>query len=152
MDMFGNFLIVLFFLVSLISSNVYAECFSEAGEKYKIDPLLLRAIAQVESSMNPQAINDNRNGSQDIGIMQINSSHLTRLGKSGITREKLLADACLSVMVGAEILAGFILRFGYTWRAVGAYNAGSGGDRDSLRKRYAIKVINEYRHLKKSSQ
>jgi soluble lytic murein transglycosylase-like protein len=150
--MFLKISIAVFLLMSLISSEVYAECFSEAGLKYKIDPLLLRAIAQVESSMNSQAINVNRDGSQDIGIMQINSSHLERLAKSGITREKLLADTCLAVMVGAEILAGFVKKFGYTWRAVGAYNAGLGDGRDSLRKRYAIKVVSEYRRLKNNSR
>ena len=42
-----------------------ARCFDEAGKKHAIDPLLLEAIAHVESSMNPKAINMNRNGTQD---------------------------------------------------------------------------------------
>lgn len=133
----------------LTMKNVNARCFDEAGKKHDIDPLLLKAIAQVESSMNPQAVNANRNGTQDIGLMQINSSHLQRLGKQGVTRELLLNDPCVSVMVGAEILAGFIARFGYTWRAVGAYNAGSGSGRrqDELRENYAQKVVKQYQIL-----
>ncbi len=131
-----------------ISAVAYANCFSEAGDKYGIDPLLLKAIAQTESSMNPQALNRNKNGSEDIGLMQINSAHLERLRKSGITRESLLNDTCMSVMVGADILAGFVSQFGYTWRAVGAYNAGGGDGRDPLRERYAMKVVRKYLQLK----
>jgi soluble lytic murein transglycosylase-like protein len=131
-------------------TNGHARCFDKAGKKHAIDPLLLEAIAYVESSMNSKAVNVNRNGTQDIGLMQINSSHLQRLGKQGVTRELLLNDSCISVMVGAEILAEFITRFGYTWRAVGAYNAGAGlgKRRDELRDRYAQKVVRQYQILK----
>lgn len=142
-----RFFICLLVLAATPAPDAYAGCFAEAGKKYSIDPLLLQAIAQVESSMNPQAINHNRNGSEDLGLMQINSSHLARLRKDGITRQQLLDDACLSVMVGAGILSEFITQFGYTWRAVGAYNAGGGAGRDLLRERYATKVIREYRRL-----
>ncbi|MBB3211518.1 soluble lytic murein transglycosylase-like protein [Herbaspirillum sp. Sphag1AN] len=137
-------------VILLAMTNVHARCFDEAGKKHAIDPLLLEAIAYVESSMNPKAVNVNRNGTQDIGLMQINSSHLQRLEKQGVTRELLLSDSCLSVMVGAEILAQFIARFGYTWRAVGAYNAGAGlgKQRDELRDRYAQKVVKQYQILK----
>jgi len=130
-----------------MASNAYATCFDEAGKKYQINPLILKAIAQVESSMDPTAINHNRNGSVDIGLMQINSTHIPRLNKNGITREQLMTDACTSVMVGAEILAGFIAQFGYTWRAVGSYHAGAGAGRDDIRQRYVIKVAEQYQRL-----
>ena len=108
-----------------IATSAHAECWFDAGQRHNIDPLLLYSIAKVESSLNPSAINRNRNGTYDIGLMQINSTHLPRLSKAGITREKLLNDSCTSVMAGAQILSGFISRHGYTWEAVGAYNAGS---------------------------
>jgi len=140
-------LALMLWLMSAVLLSARAHCFEEAGTKFGIDPFLLKAIAQVESSMNPKAVNHNRNGTQDLGLMQINSSHLVRLSKDGVTREKLLNDECLSVMVGAEILSGFITRFGYTWRAVGAYNAGGGSSRDNLREQYARKVVREYRRI-----
>jgi len=130
-----------------MASSAGATCFNEAGEKYQINPLLLKAIAQIESAMNPKALNHNRNGSVDIGLMQINSIHMPRLIKNGITKEKLMTDACTSVMVGAEILAGFIYQFGYTWRAVGSYHAGSAQGRDDVRQLYVIKVSQEYQRL-----
>lgn len=128
-------------------SLAHADCFEKAGRKYAIDPLMLEAIATVESSMNSRALHRNGNGSEDVGLMQINSVHFPYLAQRGVTRARLRNDACLSIMVGAEILAGFIARFGYTWRAVGAYNAGGGQAREGLRERYAARVVRRYRAL-----
>ncbi len=80
----------------------------------------------------------NRDGSRDIGLMQINSSWLPTLASHGIA-EYHLFDACTSIHVGAWILAGNVSRLGYTWEAVGAYNARSA----PLRRAYAQKVHRE---------
>jgi soluble lytic murein transglycosylase-like protein len=129
------------------SSVVAKDCFTLAGERHGIDPLLLVAIAEIESSMDPRALNKNRNGTYDVGLMQINSTHLPRLRKVGITKRQLIDEPCTSIDTGASILAGFIARHGYTWNAVGAYNAGSASSRASERKAYATKVWRAYRRL-----
>lgn len=67
----------------------------------------------------------NENGTEDVCLMQINSSNFDGLARYGITREKLLDDPCTCVQVGAWILSEKIRRYGKTWRAVGAYNAKS---------------------------
>ncbi|KVT90665.1 lytic transglycosylase [Burkholderia ubonensis] len=130
-----------------VSGAAAQDCFTKAGERHGIDPLLLAAIAKVESAMNPRAMNHNRNGTYDIGLMQINSSHLPRLIKVGVTHKRLIDEPCTSIDTGASILAGFIERHGYTWNAVGAYNAGSSPKREPARKVYATKVWREYRQL-----
>ncbi|QVN00337.1 transglycosylase SLT domain-containing protein [Pseudomonas rhodesiae] len=127
-----------------------AYCWEEIAGRYDIEPELLQAIAAVESGYQADAVNTaNSNGTRDIGLMQINSMHLPRLLKLGITEERLLNEPCLSVEVGASILAEFIQRFGYNWTAVGAYNAGpgSGPERDVLRQRYAEKIWARYEAL-----
>lgn len=97
-------------------------CWDEAAQKYGLNVYLLHAIAKTESSLNPSAVNRaNVNGSYDVGLMQINSSWLPRLRQFGIT-EKDLYEPCISIDVGAWILAYNIRRFGNTWAAVGAYN------------------------------
>jgi soluble lytic murein transglycosylase-like protein len=123
------------------------DCWTRAGERHGIDPLLLLAVAKVESALNPRAMNRNRNGTYDIGLMQINSSHLPRLVKVGVTHKRLIDEPCTSIDTGASILAGFIDRHGYTWNAVGAYNAGSSPKREPARKAYATKVWREYHAL-----
>lgn len=138
-------------LVAWMGSNqALAYCWDEAASRHDLEPELLQAIAAVESGYRAQAMNHtNRNGTRDIGLMQINSIHLPRLLKQGITEERLLSEPCLSVEVGASILAEFVRRFGYNWTAVGSYNvgAGPGPQREALRMRYAEKIWARYEAL-----
>jgi len=123
----------------------WRSCFEQAGTYYRISPDLLEAIARTESSLDPLALNtSNRNGSWDIGLMQVNSRHLSTLLSWGITADQLY-DPCTSIWVGAWILAGNITRYGYTWRAVGAYNAGYGNrpTDEERRNEYAGRIIRQ---------
>lgn len=99
-------------------------CFEEAAQYHNVDPWLLMSIAYVESRFNPKAVNRNKNGSYDTGMMQINSIWIPTLKKKGIDKS-LLNDACASTYIGAWILSDNIRRYGYNWRAIGAYNSGN---------------------------
>lgn len=118
-----------------------SQCMQDAGKKYNIHPYLLWAIAKQESSFNPRAVGKNSDGSEDIGLMQINSTWLGtpekpgRLFKLGIRRHHLF-DPCISIDVGAWVLAHNFKQFGVNWRAVGAYNAKT----EWKRERYARKI------------
>lgn len=114
-------ILILFFFI-IIPYQVMAFCFEEAGNLYGISPLLLRAIAEVESGLNAVAINKNPDGSYDFGLMQINSFWAQVLG---IKNWLLIGDPCNNVKVGAWILRQCIDRYGYNWEAVGCYNARS---------------------------
>ncbi|WP_454875397.1 lytic transglycosylase domain-containing protein [Paraburkholderia xenovorans] len=103
-----------------------SACFEVSGAKYHIDPRLLWAIAETESSGRASAQNlthVSRTGTVDLGLMQINSSWLPTLARYGITREQLMADPCLNIDVGAWILARIIKQQGARWDAIGAYNS-----------------------------
>lgn len=82
--------------------------------------MLLECIAKIESRLDAEAINRNKNGSIDIGLMQVNSYWIKTLG---LDRQRLTTDACYNTMVGASILKQCIDRHGYTWEAIGCYNA-----------------------------
>lgn len=113
-------------LIAAACAGAQAFCFREAGERYGVAPELLQAIAKVESSLNPRAINDGHKaatGSIDIGLMQINSSHLKRLSTWGITQDSLLKEPCLNVMVGAWLLVQHMAQNGHDWNGIGSYNA-----------------------------
>lgn len=97
-------------------------CMAKAAALHHVDLSLLRAIAKVESNMNPKAVGNNTNGTSDTGLMQINDWWLPTLAKHGIKKSDLL-DPCTSAYVGAWILAHSIKKHGLTWRAVGAYNS-----------------------------
>jgi len=119
-----------------VAVTTRAACFEEASARYRLPVALLKAISTIESSGNPRAINRNRDGSYDIGHMQINSRWLPQLKQYGIT-EASLFDACTNTHVGAWILAQNIYRLGYNWDAIGAYNASS----PTKRMAYARKVV-----------
>lgn len=134
-------------LLLVFAGTVSANCWIEAARRNSLEPELLYAIALVESELKPHAVNHNTDGSRDIGVMQINSMHLTRLLRRGITEQRLLDEPCLAIDVGASILGEFIERYGYNWTAVGAYNVGNSPDRQSLRLGYARKVWLRYLEL-----
>jgi soluble lytic murein transglycosylase-like protein len=131
----------LFFILLILpmAFSCQASCFEQAGIRYGIAPSLLKAISAVESGSNPDARNRNRNGSEDIGHMQINSRWLGVLASYGIGRNQLF-DPCVITHVGAWILAQNISRLGYGWDAIGAYNARSPEKRVAYARRVAAKV------------
>lgn len=122
----------------------FADCFELYGNQKGLMPDLLRAIALTESSGNPKAVAGPA-GSQDLGLMQINSQWLS---KWNLTRKDLLNNVCLNIDVASRILQDNFQRYSNPWEAVGAYNAGcsrlKGRDCTEARQRYAWKV---YRHL-----
>ncbi|SIO72885.1 Transglycosylase SLT domain-containing protein [Burkholderia sp. GAS332] len=101
-----------------------ADCLDDAATYQGINVQLVRVIAQQESTMRADVAHVNADGSEDIGLMQVNSRELPRLARYGITRQHLF-DRCINAYVGTWILASKIRRFGRTWKAVGAYNASS---------------------------
>jgi soluble lytic murein transglycosylase-like protein len=126
--------------LAMFACGSASACWDAAAARYGVNPYLLYAIAKTESHLNPAAINrNNKDGSYDIGLMQINSRWLPTLRKYGVGEAQLM-DACTNIQVGAWVLAENMHRMGNSWDAVGAYNASSPG----LRLKYALKV---YRNL-----
>ena len=141
-------------VLALTWPGAVLACWDEAAARYRINPDLLYAIARCESGLRPAVVNRShraRTGTYDIGLMQVNSSHLARLGTFGIT-ERELFEACTNIQVGAWILADNIQRHGFSWEAVGAYNAActelKGSACAAARSKYAWCV---YRQLPKAS-
>lgn len=120
----------------------YENCFRDASLHYKVPSNLLKAIANVESKMNPNAININSNGTYDVGIMQINSSWFKKLSSVGIQRGELL-EGCKNIQVGAWILSQNIKKYGLSLDAIGRYNSSN----SRYKMIYTNKVMKEYKHM-----
>jgi soluble lytic murein transglycosylase-like protein len=130
-------------LCGAVSLHARADCLDDAARYHRVSVQVVRAIAQQESGMRPYVTSRNTDGSEDIGLMQINSSWLPKLARFGISRQHLF-DACVNVYVGTWILASNIKQFGPTWKAVGAYNAVSSN-------KQLIYANNIYRRLQRAN-
>jgi len=131
-----------FGLALSLPQHAKADCFDEAAQYHGVNPLILRAIALVESGGNAFAVNRNANGSVDIGEMQINSIHQPELARYGISKPDLM-DACKNIYIAAWILRRTMDKYGNTWDAIGAYNSATPRYRD----RYAKRVQSAVRTL-----
>ncbi|WP_321794645.1 lytic transglycosylase domain-containing protein [Caballeronia sp. J97] len=135
--------LILMLLAATAPTLARADCLDDAAIYHRVSVQLVRAIAQQESGMRPYVTNRNSDGSEDIGLMQINSTWLPKLARFGISRQHLF-DACVNAYVGTWILASNIKQFGPTWRAVGAYNAVSSN-------KQLVYANNIYRRLQRAN-
>jgi soluble lytic murein transglycosylase-like protein len=132
-------------LLALAGASTFAraDCFDEAAQYQKVNPLILRAIAWQESHNHPDAVHRNANGSIDYGVMQINSVHLATLSQYGISQSTLM-EPCKNVYIAAWHLRQKMNKYGNTWAAVGAYHSES----PALRDRYAQDIADILRQWK----
>ena len=138
-------------LLAMTFSVNAQDCFEMAGKDYRIEPDLLRAISYRESSWRDNALNVVSQSEYAVGKMQIHSQNFSHLAQFGITPRLLYTDSCLNIYTGAYYLAIAFKRWGYSWRAVGAYNAGFRETevQEKKRQQYAKEIQAIYDDIKK---
>lgn len=120
-----------------------AACIQQASERYAVPRQLIYAVAAAEGGY-PGAKVRNKNGTYDLGRMQINTSNLPELARYGITKQGLAHDECLNINIGAWKLATNLQRENGDWhRAIARYNVGSLNTpgRIATGQKYAAKVV-----------
>lgn len=139
-------------LLTLLFSGMLnaADCFDLAGKDYHIDPDLLRAISWNESNFRTDIKGYNPVTGFGSGLMQVDSQHFNELANYGIKPEHLLSDPCMNIYTGAYYLAIAFKKWGISWQAVGAYNAGFKKTETQAQRRYfyARKIEATYRAIK----
>ena len=109
-----------------------------AGKRYSVDPVLILAVAAIESRFNPVA--ESVVGAK--GLMQIIPKyHLEKLLDHG--GEEALLDPEVNIHVGAQILREYTRRFGDQQAALQMY----AGAFDEPTSRYSAKVFGERMRL-----
>lgn len=116
------------FSISLISG--IAACVINASSVNNIDPELLLSVITVEGGR-PGSASVNKNGSHDLGVMQINSHAWLGLvsqtffdGDNKSAYNRLKDDACFNISIGAWILGrSIIIEGGDVWEGVGRYHS-----------------------------
>lgn len=119
-----RYIVIFFLLWGIIDakSSDYDPYFEEAGKHYNIPPLLLKNIATIESSGNPNAIRINDNGTKDYGLMQINSIHFRRLSQWGINEHNIM-NPKVNIFVGSWLVSEHIKERGFNLQAIGNYHS-----------------------------
>jgi soluble lytic murein transglycosylase-like protein len=106
----------------------FLACMALVAATYQLPPRVLPAIQAVEGGR-VGTVRSNTNGSQDLGVMQVNTLWLATLARrSGLpeaeVRDRLVHDACFNIAA-----AGLIFRIylneaqGDLMRAVGYYHS-----------------------------
>lgn len=84
--------------------DVPLDCINNAAVAFHVPAAVILSVMAVEGGKNGM-VTKNKNGTDDLGVMQINSSWLTTLKAHHITKSDLQNDPCLNVTVGTWILA-----------------------------------------------
>jgi len=106
-----------------VSQPITIECVAEVSRRYQIPVALLGGVLAQERGRLGQS-SPNKNGSWDLGPMQVNSAWLKFFAPYAITEHRLKHDGCANLAVGA-----WIIRYeqgrakGGLWQAVGRYHS-----------------------------
>lgn len=123
--------------ISPATSAGFNDCIHEAAQCFQINPLIIKAIIWQESNNRQDVVNFNRNKTQDVGIMQINSIHFNILKSQGISEKDLHENSCANIFSGSWILNNVIKSHGYSWEGIGKYHSKTPYYRD----RYVSRLI-----------
>lgn len=113
-----------------------------------LPPRVLPAIQAVEGGRTG-LVHHNKDGSDDLGLMQVNSIWIAPLARytgkpSDVTRSRLLNNACFSIAASGAILKLYLSEEkGDLLRAVGDYHSHT----PSLNAGYRLRVVNAARFM-----
>lgn len=130
----------------MIFHGVPLNCINQAALEFSVPAIIIVAVINTEKAWNGAAIK-NKNGTDDLGLMQVNTSWLPFLNKVGIDKKQLQYDACINVKVGTWILAKNIAK-NKGWQGVANYNSAT----PKYNRLYQAKVKYSFQQLQKALQ
>lgn len=117
-----------------------AQCVRDAARRYRLSESIVWTYLKVEGGTTGRQ-SSNRNGTYDMGKMQINDIHLWGaphyLARRGITRERLTNDTCLNIQVGTYLAAYEISKAPDFWTGVGNYHSKTPSKRAVYLRKFA---------------
>lgn len=112
----------------MITNKVFAACLLLAAQTYEVPPAVLLGIYKVEGGKIGQEVGPNRNGTFDLGPMQINTVWLPDLAERWGVNERTARkwvrdDPCTNVGVSAWILKTHLNETGSLPLAIANYHS-----------------------------
>ena len=105
----------------MLFHDVPLQCINQSAANFHIPAMMIVSVIQIENGKNGQAVK-NKDGTFDLGVMQINSTWIKKLNAKGIKETNVQFDPCTNVAVGAWILAQGISNSA-GWQGVGNYHS-----------------------------
>lgn len=127
-------------------NHMFATCLMVAASSYQVPPAVLFGIHQVEGGQVGQAVGPNKNGTYDLGPMQINTLWVPVLAEHWKISERhakhlLKNDACTNANVAAWILRNHMDETKSLSQAIAHYHSRT----PHIGSRYRKKVIDAMR-------
>ncbi len=128
-------------MVAAISAQALAVCIFAASQSYSVPPSVIMGVLKVEGGKVGMA-SQNKNGSYDLGLMQINTIWIPSLANYwGVPKEVAMRyvrdDACVNIGVGAWILRSKMNQTGSLSQGIAYYHSAT----PHLGSRYRDKVL-----------
>lgn len=121
------------------SSHVIEKCIQFNSDHFGVPKLAIQAILDVEGGK-VCTVSKNKNGSYDLGLMQINTINLNQIKESysDITPADIACKPCLNITIGTWLLSQRINETNDVWKGIGHYHSRTPKYRD----RYLKKISN----------
>jgi hypothetical protein len=126
----------------------FYACMIAAATAYHLPVHALPAIQAAEGGY-IGAVSPNRDGSHDLGLMQVNTRWVQPLAQSTdlpprTVAVRLIYSPCFNIVCAAAILRGYIVEtHGNVWQAIGDYHSHTPG----LNTAYRFRVLEEAMRL-----
>lgn len=120
----------------------FMACMASVAAFYHLPPRVLPSIQAVEGGR-PGVVHINLDGSQDLGVMQVNTRWVQPLAQQiglppAVTQQRLQFDPCFNIAVAGAIMRIYLDEAGGDlMRAIGYYHS----HRPSLADAYRLRVI-----------
>jgi soluble lytic murein transglycosylase-like protein len=126
----------------------FLRCMMAVANLYSLPPSALPAIQAVEAGA-PGVVHHNTNGSDDLGVMQVNTFWVVPLSRaSGLTPvavwSRLVGDPCFNITAAGAILRVYLNEtHNNVMRAIGDYHSHT----PILNRKYQLDVLAAARRL-----
>ena len=118
----------------------YLACMAMVASLYHLPPRVLPSIHAIEGGR-IGTVSRNRNGSEDLGVMQVNTLWLPQLARyTGLSeaevRDRLIHRACFNIAAAGAIMRTYLDEAnGDLMRAIGYYHSHTPARHDAYRAR-----------------
>ena len=111
-------------MIPIMINDTPVDCINNSAITYHVSAIAILSVMKKENSRNGQAVR-NKNGTYDLGVMQINEIWLPKIAPYGYTREDLQFNACKNVAVGAWLISRSLAEGGAAsaWTSIANYHS-----------------------------